>query len=280
MDARALRVEDYEESLATRVRTLQRMFPEVASEIAGADLAFQEDFFVRRTPRRAARRSTLAAKGMTRVPVDVRAATRVVEELEAASVSVLMHGKVPTGASMRRWLGELKAGRGMGREAWRDEHGAFYGPGAAGENVTSPQESLGSQTEGSDSGSYGGWDAVAAAAGAPAAPAPSYRGYDPTIASRDEQTGGARSRGGRGGAGRPGRLPRGLRRRGFGRGGGGARDKRGGRVPRVARVSSTGPIRKATLDTVHRMRADANAERTRTRQRARLCSARCARWPR
>ena len=127
MDARALRVEDYEESLATRVRTLQRMFPEVASEIAGAVYEFQEDAAANAegAPRV---KSTLAAKGMTRVPVDVRAATRVVEELEAASVSVLMHGKVPTGASMRRWLGELKAGRGMGREAWRDEHGAFYGP--------------------------------------------------------------------------------------------------------------------------------------------------------
>ena len=143
MDARKLRVEDYEESLATRVRTLQRMFPEVASEIAGAVYAFQEDVAAKRqknagetpsdwqksAPQKRVKK-TLAAKGMTRVPVDVQAATRVVEELEAASVSVLMHGKVPTGESMRAWLEELKEGRGVGREAWRDEHGAFFGPGA------------------------------------------------------------------------------------------------------------------------------------------------------
>ena len=258
MDARALRVEDYEESLATRVRTLQRMFPEVASEIAGAVYAFQED--VAANAEGAPRvKSTLAAKGMTRVPVDVRAATRVVEELEAASVSVLMHGKVPTGASMRRWLGELKAGRGMGREAWRDEHGAFYGPSAAGENVTSPQESLGSQTEGSDSGSYGGWDAVAAAAGAPAAPAPSYAKATPRSRAATSRLAGAFA----GWTGRAADDDAFLS----------VSDDAGSAEAAAARatnavgalrawreVSSTGPIRKATLDTVHRMRADANAE--------------------
>ena len=258
MDARALRVEDYEESLATRVRTLQRMFPEVASEIAGAVYEFQEDAAANAegAPRV---KSTLAAKGMTRVPVDVRAATRVVEELEAASVSVLMHGKVPTGASMRRWLGELKAGRGMGREAWRDEHGAFYGPGAAGENVTSPQESLGSQTEGSDSGSYGGWDAVAAAAGAPAAPAPSYAKATPRSRAATSRLAGAFA----GWTGRAADDDAFLS----------VSDDAGSAEAAAARatnavgafrawreVSSTGPIRKATLDTVHRMRADANAE--------------------
>ena len=122
VDKRKLRVEDYEASLATRVRTLQRMFPEVASEIAGAVYAFTEDVAARRlqndlqkSAKAQKRKKTLAAKGMTRVPVDVQAATRVVEELEAASVSVLMHGKVPTGESMRAWLEELKQGRGVGR---------------------------------------------------------------------------------------------------------------------------------------------------------------------
>jgi len=263
VDARALRVEDYEENLATRVRTLQRMFPEVASEIAGAVYAFQED--VAANAKGAPRvKSTLAAKGMTRVPVDVRAATRVVEELEAASVSVLMHGKVPTGASMRRWLGELKAGRGMGREAWRDEHGAFYGPGAAGENVTSPQESLGSQTEGSPgSGSYGGWDAVAAAAaaaGAPAAAAPSYAKATPRSRAATSRLAGAF-------AGWTGRAADDDAFLSVSDDAGSAEAAKATNATHAVgafrawrEVSSTGPIRKATLDTVHRMRADANAE--------------------
>jgi hypothetical protein len=272
VDARALRVEDYEESLATRVRTLQRMFPEVASEIAGAVYAFQEDVAANAKgappasfaePGAPRVKSTLAAKGMTRVPVDVRAATRVVEELEAASVSVLMHGKVPTGASMRRWLGELKAGRGMGREAWRDEHGAFYGPGAAGENVTSPQESLGSQTEGSGSGSYGGWDAVAAAAaaaGAPAAAAPSYAKATPRSRAATSRLAGAF-------AGWTGRAADDDAFLSVSDDAGSAEAAKATNATHAVgafrawrEVSSTGPIRKATLDTVHRMRADANAE--------------------
>ena len=273
VDARALRVEDYEENLATRVRTLQRMFPEVASEIAGAVYAFQEDVAANAKgappasfaePGGAPRvKSTLAAKGMTRVPVDVRAATRVVEELEAASVSVLMHGKVPTGASMRRWLGELKAGRGMGREAWRDEHGAFYGPGAAGEHVTNPEESLGSQgsqTEGSGSGSYGGWDAVAAAAGAPAAAAPSYAKATPRSRAATSRLAGAF-------AGWTGRAADDDAFLSVSDDAGSAEAAKATNATHAVgafrawrEVSSTGPIRKATLDTVHRMRADANAE--------------------
>ena len=258
VDARELRVEDYEESLATRVRTLQRMFPEVASEIAGAVYAFQSDVAANASSKSASsKKSTLAAKGMTRVPVDVRAATRVVEELEAASVSVLMHGKVPTGQSMRAWLGELKAGRGMGREAWRDEHGAFFGPGAetargvVGSDDARAGASPVSESE-SGSGSYGAWDAVAAAA---AAPAPELWRTKVTPRSRA-----ATSRLAGAFAGWTGRAADDAAFLA------GADEKNAARgSPASAfrawrEVSSTGPIRRATLDTVHRMRADASAE--------------------
>ena len=39
--------------------------------------------------------------------VDVTAAVRVVEELEAATMAALMHGRTPTAHSLRRWLAEL-----------------------------------------------------------------------------------------------------------------------------------------------------------------------------
>lgn len=70
---------------------------------------------------------TVAAKGMTRKPVDIERAVRVVEELEAASMSVLMHGKTPMGADFRSWLTELVEGRGVGRGAgWQNEHSPFF----------------------------------------------------------------------------------------------------------------------------------------------------------
>lgn len=165
-----IKLEDYEESLATRVRTLQRMFPEVSHEIGEAVYAFSVDeggeggsskaVYAHnfKTPsRRSGKKTTLAVGGMTRAPVSVKAATRVVEELEAASVSVLMHGKVPNGETMRNWLVELAEGRGMGREAWRDEHGAFFG-----KEIDSPQTN----------GSYDDdpWRAVESAAGGKSSP--------------------------------------------------------------------------------------------------------------
>lgn len=266
VDARKLRVEDYEESLATRVRTLQRMFPEVASEIAGAVYAFQEDVAAKRqknagetpsdwqksAPQKRVKK-TLAAKGMTRVPVDVQAATRVVEELEAASVSVLMHGKVPTGESMRAWLEELKEGRGVGREAWRDEHGAFFGPGARGDD---------SEPAGSPSGSesYGG---VSYASAKSTLQEPSFLQNAKLKATPRSRAATSRLAGAFAGwTGRAADDDAFL----AGLGSDDADDAKAathrlGFVFRAWReVSSTGPIRKATLDTVHRMRADASAE--------------------
>ena len=100
VDVRDVRLDEYEESLATRVRSLQRAFPDVAEDIAEVVRRFDEDAV---------------------------AATRAVEEIEAASVSVLMHGRAPTGEGLRAWLRELAEGRGVGREAWREEHSAFHG---------------------------------------------------------------------------------------------------------------------------------------------------------
>ena len=55
--------------------------------------AFQRVHYLsRRHSLLGSKRATVAAKGMTRKPVDIKAAVRVVEELEAATMSVLMHG--------------------------------------------------------------------------------------------------------------------------------------------------------------------------------------------
>jgi hypothetical protein len=254
VDKRKLRVEDYEESLATRVRTLQRMFPEVASEIAGAVYAFQEDVAARRLQNasdlqksaKARVKKTLAAKGMTRVPVDVQAATRVVEELEAASVSVLMHGKVPTGESMRAWLEELKQGRGVGREAWENEHGAFFGPGASPAGSLSGSESYGDVTYASAKGTStepsflrdAKVKATPRSRAATSRLAGAFAGWTGRAADDDAFLAGSDDADDAKAA---------THRLGF--------------FFRAWReVSSTGPIRKATLDTVHRMRADASAE--------------------
>ena len=40
-------------------------------------------------------------------------------------MSVLMHGKIPTGETLRAWLDDVVEGRGMGREAWREFHDTF-----------------------------------------------------------------------------------------------------------------------------------------------------------
>ena len=250
VDARELRVEDYEESLATRVRTLQRMFPEVASEIAGAVYAFQSDVAAHASraakssaPRAKRVRSTLAAKGMTRVPVDVRAATRVVEELEAASISVLMHGKIPTGQSMRAWLCELKEGRGVGREAWRDEHGAFFGP-AAGAPRGEMSDAVGADADARVAKPR--WHAKATPKSSAAASrlAGAFAGWTGRAADDAAFLAVSDDRGGSAEAGR---------------------EAEAAAFRAWREVSSAGPIRKATLDTVHRMRADANADATRPR---------------
>ena len=62
--------------------------------------------------------------------MDVAAATRVVQELEAASMSVLCTAKIPTGETLRAWLDDVVEGRGMGREAWREDNTDFPGEGA------------------------------------------------------------------------------------------------------------------------------------------------------
>ena len=118
---RSLRLDDYEESLATRVRMLQKSFPEVAQEIADAVYDYAG-----RIGESGAPGERVAASGMSRKPVDVAAATRVVQELEAASMSVLMHGKIPTGETLRAWLDDVVEGRGMGREAWREDNDEFF----------------------------------------------------------------------------------------------------------------------------------------------------------
>ena len=100
VDVRDVRLDEYEESLATRVRSLQRAFPDAADDIAEVVRRFDED---------------------------VVGATRAVEEIEAATVSVLMRGRAPTGEGFRAWLRELAEGRGVGRGAWREEHSAFHG---------------------------------------------------------------------------------------------------------------------------------------------------------
>ena len=73
---RSLRLDDYEESLATRVRMLQKSFPEVAQEIADAVYDYAG-----RIGESGAPGERVAASGMSRKPVDVAAATRVVQEL-------------------------------------------------------------------------------------------------------------------------------------------------------------------------------------------------------
>ena len=118
---RSLRLDDYEESLATRVRMLQKSFPEVAQEIADAVYDYAG-----RIGESGAPGERVAASGMSTKPVDVAAATRVVQELEAASMSVLMHGKIPTGETLRAWLDDVVEGRGMGREAWREDNTDFF----------------------------------------------------------------------------------------------------------------------------------------------------------
>lgn len=119
---RSLRLDDYEESLATRVRMLQKSFPEVAQEIADAVYDYAGKIGKSGAPGEA----PVAASGMSRTPVDVAAATRVVQELEAASMSVLMHGKIPTGETLRAWLDDVVEGRGMGRQAWREDNDEFF----------------------------------------------------------------------------------------------------------------------------------------------------------
>jgi len=118
---RSLRLDDYEESLATRVRMLQKSFPEVAQEIADAVYDYAGRIGASGAPG-----ERVAASGMSTKPVDVAAATRVVQELEAASMSVLMHGKIPTGETLRAWLDDVVEGRGMGREAWREDNTDFF----------------------------------------------------------------------------------------------------------------------------------------------------------
>ena len=41
-------------------------------------------------------------------------------------MSVLMHGKIPTGETLRAWLDDVVEGRGMGREAWREDNTDFF----------------------------------------------------------------------------------------------------------------------------------------------------------
>ena len=124
---RSLRLDDYEESLATRVRMLQKSFPEVAEEIADAVYEYAGRIGSDESGAAGLEKVAVEASGdASRRPVDVAAATRVVEELEAASMSVLMHGKIPTGAALRAWLDDVVDGRGAGRGAWREDNAEFF----------------------------------------------------------------------------------------------------------------------------------------------------------
>ena len=124
---RSLRLDDYEESLATRVRMLQKSFPEVAEEIADAVYEYAGRIGSDESGAAGLEKVAVEASGdASRRPVDVAAATRVVEELEAASMSVLMHGKIPTGAALRAWLDDVVDGRGAGRGAWREDNSEFF----------------------------------------------------------------------------------------------------------------------------------------------------------
>ena len=110
------RLDAYEDdpdlALGARVRAMQRHFPAVAREIAGA--VYGESRVVGAAIADAAERN---------------AAARVVQELEAASVAALMRGaREPSASELRLWLRRLRRGREGGRaDAWWDEHGAFFG---------------------------------------------------------------------------------------------------------------------------------------------------------